>query len=58
MKDPDNWNTGWDRDSSTPYAIKEDRVIVYDNPTSMKIKVSKLSLMQFVIHFCTNDVLG
>ncbi|XP_031832678.1 putative chitinase 2 [Nomia melanderi] len=38
-KNSNNWSTGWDRDSSTPYAIKEDRVIVYDNPTSIKIKI-------------------
>ncbi|XP_076241035.1 putative chitinase 2, partial [Calliopsis andreniformis] len=35
----ENWSTGWDIDSSTPYAIKEDHVIVYDNPISIKTKI-------------------
>lgn len=39
MENSSNWSTGWDADSSTPYAIKEDHVIVYDNPISIKTKV-------------------
>ncbi|XP_034192124.1 putative chitinase 2 [Osmia lignaria lignaria] len=33
------WRTGWDNNSDTPYAIKDDHVIVYDNPRSLKTKV-------------------
>nr|XP_012147710.1 PREDICTED: probable chitinase 2 isoform X3 [Megachile rotundata]XP_012147712.1 PREDICTED: probable chitinase 2 isoform X3 [Megachile rotundata] len=34
-----NWRIGWDDSSNTPYAIKDDYVIVYDNPRSLKAKV-------------------
>ncbi|XP_043513042.1 probable chitinase 2 [Frieseomelitta varia] len=34
-----NWITGWDDNSDTPYAVDNDHVIVYDNPKSLKAKV-------------------
>lgn len=39
LDNSENWSTGWDNESSTPYAIKDDHVIVYDNPISMRAKV-------------------
>ncbi|XP_043260416.1 probable chitinase 2 [Colletes gigas] len=39
IRNPGNWTTGWDTESSTPYTINDDHVIVYDNPISMKAKV-------------------
>ncbi|XP_054004549.1 probable chitinase 2 [Hylaeus anthracinus] len=39
VDNPQSWSTGWDAESNTPYAIKDDHVIVYDNPISMKTKV-------------------
>ncbi|XP_076763527.1 putative chitinase 2 [Xylocopa sonorina] len=34
-----NWRTGWDDKSETPYAVKNDHVIVFDNPRSLTAKV-------------------
>ncbi|CAL7933263.1 unnamed protein product [Xylocopa violacea] len=34
-----DWRTGWDDKSETPYAIKDNHVIVFDNPRSLKAKV-------------------
>lgn len=36
---PQNWTTGWDDYSSTAYAIKQDRVVVYDDRKAMIAKV-------------------
>ncbi|XP_076656119.1 putative chitinase 2 [Halictus rubicundus] len=38
MNNKEEWSIGWDRNSSTPYAVKGDHVVMYDNPTSVKIK--------------------
>ncbi|XP_032672454.1 probable chitinase 2 [Odontomachus brunneus] len=34
-----DWTKGWDSDTSTAYAIKEDRVVVYDNIKTIMAKV-------------------
>lgn len=36
---PHDWTTGWDDYSSTAYAIKQDRVVVYDDRKAMIAKV-------------------
>ncbi|XP_076292557.1 putative chitinase 2 [Lasioglossum baleicum] len=38
MNNKTEWSIGWDEGSSTPYAVKGDKVVVYDNPTSIKRK--------------------
>lgn len=36
---PEVWTTGWDNDTNTAYAIKQDHVVVYDNIKSIEAKV-------------------
>ncbi|GAB1859274.1 Probable chitinase 2 [Camponotus japonicus] len=36
---PQEWTTGWDNYSSTAYAIKKDRVVVYDDLKAIMMKV-------------------
>ncbi|XP_076680283.1 putative chitinase 2 [Andrena cerasifolii] len=58
VENSSNWSTGWDADSSTPYAIKEDHVIVYDNPISIKTKIEfamKLKLSGVMIWSIDTD---
>ncbi|KAG7210365.1 hypothetical protein KM043_011900 [Ampulex compressa] len=38
-----SWRIGWDEESSTPYAINDDRVIVYDNPRGFKAKIEYIN---------------
>ncbi|XP_025265848.1 probable chitinase 2 [Camponotus floridanus] len=39
MLHPHEWTVGWDNYSSTAYAIRRDRVVVYDNNKAIMIKV-------------------
>ncbi|CAK9817594.1 Probable chitinase 2 [Anthophora quadrimaculata] len=39
VNNPEKWKSKWDDNSETPYAINDDRVIVFDNPRSLKAKV-------------------
>ncbi|XP_025265914.1 probable chitinase 2 isoform X2 [Camponotus floridanus] len=39
MLHPQEWTVGWDNYSSTAYAIRRDRVMVYDNSKAIMIKV-------------------
>jgi hypothetical protein len=50
----DSWTDKWDNLSSTPYAIMQHRVIVYDNAKSLQAKV--IFLIYFNISIQTLDI--
>ncbi|XP_015597483.1 probable chitinase 2 [Cephus cinctus] len=39
------WRSGWDDPTGTPYAIKDNNVILYDNPRSIREKVDVINKM-------------
>jgi len=47
---PQEWTTGWDNYSSTAYAIKKDRVVVYDDLKAIMMKVSFALFMKQISH--------
>ncbi|XP_026671822.1 probable chitinase 2 [Ceratina calcarata] len=41
VNNPSKWRTGWDEISETAYAVNDDKVIVYDDPKSLRAKVER-----------------
>ncbi|XP_034946188.1 probable chitinase 2 isoform X2 [Chelonus insularis] len=59
---PKNWRCGWDEKTSAAYAISKDKVVIYDDPKSLRIKVQFVKQIKLagvmVWSIDTDDFLG